>query len=179
MIEGLDPKIVTMGMSCVGKTTWAQSLKSSGYSYHSFDHQYAYNLAGLPEISRVKNWRKIARNCCGDRWVLDNWTTEDHLGKVLFEEHPDCCLCVLFDSRKNILSRYRVPVSGPDAFEMMYDKMYRYMEFERYPKARYIHSDGSSHREVCLKEFREFVESRGNADIGMEFDQSTWTWKNV
>lgn len=177
MIEALlplDPQIVLMGMSCVGKTTFAKSLKD--HPVHHFDAQYTYNLTGLPGVSRVKNWRRIIRNC-GDRFVLDNWTTEDELGRVLYESKPDACIVVLFDTYPSILDRYRVPVVGEDAHFMMYKKMYTEMPFESYKKVRYFEVDGPIYREHSTEGFRSFI--RDNLDLphGLKFNNQTWTWE--
>ena len=175
----LDEQIVFMGMSCVGKTTLALTLKDQGYPVHHFDAQYTYNLAALPGVSRIKNWAKIIKGC-GQRFVLDNWTTEDDHGKVLYEAKPDAAIYVLFDLYPNILDRYRVPVTGEDAHFMMYKKMFTEMPFEEYRCVRYFRVDGQDYKEHTAPQFREFITKNLDKGHGRYFNTKTWTWeKNV
>lgn len=180
MIQTLNPhheQIVTMGMSCVGKTTFANLLRSEGYHYHSFDSQYTYLLTALPEVSRKGNWKQIVDKCCESPWILDNWTTEDYLGRNLYQWKPNACIYLLYDSHKGILDRYRIKVEGPDAYYMMYEKMYKIIEFEKYQSVRFFHSSGGDYRETSIEDFRNFVESQGGKDETKSFDSSTWSWK--
>ena len=172
------PKIVTRGMSCSGKTTFANMVKlSEGYTVYHFDPQFTYELRTLAEVSRSANWKRIIRACGQPPWIMDNWTTEDTHGDVLFSECPDACVYVIFDTHQNILDRYRVPVVGPDAFYSMYEKMYRKMEFEQYPSVRYFMAIKRMFREVTRDEFRSFIAQSGNKDDARIFDPITWRWQ--
>jgi GTPase SAR1 family protein len=175
----LDDQIVLMGMSCVGKTTFASVLKERGYAVSHFDAQYTYNLTGLAGVSRIKNWARIIRGCEG-KFVLDNWTTEDKLGQVLYEAKPDACIYVLYDLYPNILDRYRVPVTGEDAHFMMYKKMYSEVPFEDYKRVRFFRVHGQTYDEYTVGEFREFIGKTMDPWHGRYFNTKTWTWdKNV
>lgn len=184
ILTPLDKQIVFMGMSCVGKTKLARLLGGRGYVVHHFDAQYTYNLTALPGVSRVKNWSKIIRGCGvgkeNDRFVLDNWTTEDDHGHTLYETKPDACIYVLFDRYPTILDRYRVPIKGEDAHFMMYKKMYTEMPFEEYKHVRYFQVDGRKYVEHTAVNFRAFIDENLSLGHGRTFNEKTWTWeKNV
>jgi hypothetical protein len=180
LLKPLDDKIVLMGMSCVGKTTLGQKLKSEGRTLYHFDPQYNYKLAGMVGFSPRKNLKKIIQNCPADQFVLDNWSTEDKQGALLYEECPEACICVVFDTYPNILARYRCDVKGEDGFYMMYEKMYCKVPFEEYPRVRFLKVESEDYREFYLEEFREFIRTNLTKRTGMQFNTSTWTWeKNV
>lgn len=178
LLSPLDDKLVLMGMSCVGKTTLASSLVREGYVLHSFDYRYKYHLSGLPGVGKRRQWEKIIGDCVEPRFVLDNWTTEDRLGGILFDKCPDACLVVLFAGLADILKRYRVPVKGKDAHKTMYDKIYRSTPFEEYPKVRFVEVVGGRYLEHTLSGFRERIRCM-DEECGMVFDVNEWTWKNI
>ncbi len=153
----LHDKLVLMGMSCVGKTIFSQKLPRK---HHSFDAQYRYRLSGLPGVSKKRQWERIIRGCREDRFVLDNWSTEDRLGEVLYGECPDACLVVLFDSLSNILERYRVPVTAEDGHASMWTKMYCETPFHEYRRVRYfrVHADRDYYHEHHYGDFRRVID---------------------
>lgn len=164
-IKTLSPhssKIITMGMSCVGKTTLARKLKElDKRTYHSFDSEFHYRLVGLPGYSPKKNWERILTACQSEKWVLDNWTTEDYLGEVISKLAPDAVIYVVYDEHQKILDRYRVPVSSPDGFISMYNKMYKQVDFESYKvPVRSFRADGKDYWETTLEEMRNFMGGR-------------------
>lgn len=152
--DPVPDRVVLMGMSCVGKTTLAARMDRV---HHSFDSQYRYGSIGLPGLSSSRQWRRIARGCGEDRFVLDNWSTEDTLGEVLYSVLPEACILVLFDRYEDILARYRVPVRGDDRHRMMYDKMYLHTPFDRYRSARYFRADSGVYAERDFASFRREV----------------------
>lgn len=158
-LSPLGDKLVLMGMSCVGKTTLASSLAPRGYAHRSFDAVYTYSLASLSGVSRRRDWARIISSCTEDRFVLDNWTTEDPCGETLYSVCPTACVVVLFDARENVLGRYRAPVTAEDRHRGMYDKMYRRTPFEAYRRVRFLRVDvaGGAYREYDLDGFRRQV----------------------
>lgn len=175
----LHDKLVLMGMSCVGKSTFAAQLKD--HKHHSFDARYRYNLDGLPGISKRKQWERIARGCTEPRWVLDNWSTEDLFGETLFSVHPDACVVVLFDSLPNILKRYRVPVTAQDGHLGMWSKMYRETPFVMYSRVRFfrVHTERDYYHEHHYGDYRLVVD-RMKTDLGkagFTFDEEKWVWR--
>ncbi len=174
-LSPLDDKLVLMGMSCVGKTSMAHELKT--HQYYSFDAQFKYGLK-VPGISRKKNWQLILDRCTENKFVLDNWSTEDVLGKTIYHKYPDACICVVFDRYQDILRRYRVPVTGKDAHYKMYEKMYCEIPFEDYQRVRYFRWDQGNYVEYLEKEFgfREFIQQNLTRDPGGVFNPETWEW---
>jgi hypothetical protein len=170
----LPPKIVLMGMSCVGKSTFAQILaKDQGYAYHSFDVQYNYKRNTLPGVSKQKQWKTILSYCVEDQWVLDNWSTEDFLGTTLYEAQPHACIVVLYDKYVNILERYRVPVRGEDAHKMMFVKMYIQTPFADYRSVRFLKVVDDGYREMTYKEFTEEPLPTTHPDLVFK----DWIWR--
>ena len=187
-LKPMDNQIVLMGMSCVGKTHFAYRFKGD-YKIHHFDAEYKYNL-NLPGVSKLRNCLNIIGEC-GDKFILDNWTTEDKVGALLYEKKPNACIYVIYDTYRNILDRYRVPIVGEDAHYTMYKKMYTEIPFEKYKNTRFfkVEKHGFSQKkcdnldknayyyyENTVNDFRQFINDNLSPDHGRKFNPQNRTW---
>lgn len=163
-------KIALMGMSCVGKTTYAKTLPNT---YISFDDKFAYNLSLHTDYNIAYNLNKIT-SICGSNFVLDNWAFYDIDGKIFYKAFPDGVMYLLYAPYNDILKRYRVKIHGPDAFRMMYTNMYLKKDFTKYQNIKYIKVD-STYTMTSYEQFKNTVES-SNLEPEMQFNEKEWSW---
>jgi hypothetical protein len=135
----------------------------------------------MPGVSKRRQWERIAKNCTDPKWVLDNWSTEDRLGSVLYSIHPDACILVLFDSLENILKRYRTPVTAQDAHRMMWTKMYVETPWAKYSRVRFFKVDveHNLHLEYCYDDYCYTINQMNRFPQGLTFSQEKWEWKGL
>jgi GTPase SAR1 family protein len=134
-----DSRIVIFGMSCVGKTTFAQSI--STHKYLCFDQMFQWHLIesfGLSIEANLQYIKTICESSVGP-FVLDGWHLGDKIGRCL----PDAAsVYVLWAPYEKIISQYRIPVIDPEEFRSMYKKWYCEIDFDILPKVRYFQNDG-------------------------------------
>lgn len=115
----LDDKIVVFGMSCSGKTTFAQSLID--HQYYCFDAMFHWHQIEVLGGSIRQNLIEIGRQCNADKFVLDGWSLGDSAGDLLPQ---GSVVYVVYTTYQNIIDQYRIEVSDPEQHLEMYKKWY-------------------------------------------------------
>ncbi len=142
-------KIVMMGMSCAGKTTFAKLLE---HEYVCFDQHFPWHdieTLGLSTTAALEAIRQYC-NSCSD-FVLDGW----HLGDRDCQMMPEACIYVVYAPYERIIAQYRVPVDHPEQHRHMYQKWYSI----KYPSpCRYWLNDGYF-IEQTEEDFRAIISS--------------------
>jgi hypothetical protein len=131
----LPNKIVILGMSCVGKTTFAKSL---GRQYYCFDMMFQWHQIETFGLSLSENLKFVQTTCVGDRFVLDGWNLADAYGEFF---PVGATPCVVFSSYDRILGQYRIPVMSRSEYAPMYLNWYG-LDFERFRNVCYIENCG-------------------------------------
>lgn len=137
-------------MSCVGKTTFANTMKN--HNYLCFDYLFDWSSTetlGLPIDSSLKGIACIAENY--DCYVLDGWHLADFEGKLL---PKGCTIYVVYSKYERIISQYRTPVRHPEEHRCMFDKWYNRVPYSDFPRVRYILNVGS----FVETDYTEFLE---------------------
>lgn len=140
MIEHSE-RIVIYGMSCVGKTTFAQSIPNS---YLCFDALFPWHTMETLGLSFDVAMKKVKSECeLNVSFVLDGWHLGDEQG-VYFPSNTTAY--VLIAPYCRIISQYRVQVDDPNQHLGMFKKWYSI----KYPSpTRYFVNEG------CFKEISE------------------------
>jgi len=131
-------KIVIMGMSCVGKTTFAKQLID--HHYYCFDALFQWHTIETLGLSVCAELNYLREQCSADRFVLDGWHLADKSGVFL---PPDSCVYVLYADYDRIIAQYRVPVDYHDIHRPMFKKWYFDLDYSRFKKVRYFENTGS------------------------------------
>jgi|688.fasta_scaffold30507_9 hypothetical protein len=147
--KDVDSKIVIFGMSCVGKTTFAQMLKT--HTYLCFDQMFHWHLIETLGLSIQENLRHIKNQCDNiqNSYVLDGWHLGDNRGLFL---PTDATVYVLWAPYKKIISQYRIHVSDPEEFRHMYNKWYYETDYKQFSKVRYFENN-IAFQEITQSEF--------------------------
>jgi hypothetical protein len=143
-------RIIVMGMSCVGKTTFAKLLPNR---YICFDalfpwHQIeGFNLSISEALAHV-NW------FCTNDFTLDGWHLSDPTGLYF----PwDCMVYVVYAPYEKIIGQYRVEVTDPNQHRPMFDKWYRGVDYPRLRcPVRYFENTGDF-EERSVTDFYTFL----------------------
>ena len=147
MFNQLDDKIVIFGMSCVGKTTFAKTMKD--HDYYCFDGLFQWNVIETLGLSITSNLNHVKQICKG-KFVLDGWHLSDKSGKYL----PDLsCVYVLWAPYEKIINQYRVPVHNPDEHRKMYKKWYLDVNYDAFQGVRYFENNGLF-EEISKEQFK-------------------------
>lgn len=149
-LQAHSPKIVIFGMSCVGKTTLAQSL--SEHEYICFDALFQWHLVEALGLSLEANLRHVASVCTAPKFVLDGWHLSDAEGGLL----PESVVYLVYAPYAQIIDQYRVPVSSHDVHRPMFQKWYFEVDYRRFP-TRYFLNCGEF-VETTQEEFTDFLE---------------------
>ncbi len=163
-------QIALIGMSCVGKTTFAQKMPLKLISFDSF---YRYDLAVLPNFNHIKNLELILDQC-EDDFVIDNWLYYD-CGKTFYTKFPEGCIYLLYSSYNDILARYRNIIHGPDAFLTMYENMYINNDFSQYKNIKYFYV-GANNKETSCEEYKKFI-LEDPKKCEKSFNSTNWIWQ--
>lgn len=143
-------KIVTFGMSCSGKTTYARTL--SEHHYYCFDQLFDWHLIETLGLSIESNLKEIQQACSIERFVLDGWHLADPEGAYLPSESA---VHVIFADYDLIIDQYRVPVKQRNDHFRMFQRWYS-IDYTKFPQVTYIENDGEF--KVRNEEyFRRFV----------------------
>lgn len=134
-LEPLDNKIVLMGMSCVGKTTFAKQLKD--HHYYCFDAMFHWRVIETFGLPVDDNLEEISKSCIAGKYVLDGWTLADSIGQFV---PKDSRVYVIYAPYDQVIDQYRIPYSSRDEFRKMYSNWYglNYKALE----ARYFRNEG-------------------------------------
>jgi len=150
LIMMLDDKIVVFGMSCSGKTTFAQQLDS--HDYYCFDALFKWHLIETLGLSIAANYKHIREVCKSEKYVLDGWHLSDKKGLELPEE---ASVYVVYSEYAKIIDQYRIPVCDPDEHLSMYIQWYQDIDYQAL-NAKYIRNEGEF-RETSYDEFLELI----------------------
>lgn len=100
-------RVLLWGMSCAGKTTFAQTMTE--HAYMCFDALFNWHLIEtvcLPIDTQLKH---ISALCdMHPKFVIDGWHLSDKRCEL---SPPDTTAYVIYDDYESIIRRYRVPVS--------------------------------------------------------------------
>lgn len=145
----IDDKIVVMGQSCVGKTTFAKELNN--HHYYCFDALFHWHSIEALGLSIKANLLYISDSCDSDKFVIDGW----HLGGL--DIFPlDVTVYVVFASYRQIIDQYRIPVNNYAEHFSMFKKWYQ-IDYESLPvPVKYFKNNGEF-VEVSHDEFDKFV----------------------
>lgn len=143
MIEH-SKRIVIFGMSCVGKTTFAQDIPRRYLCFDALFPWHSMETLGLPFGAAME---RVKSECeCLSEFVLDGW----HLGDEGCWYFPSGTTAyVLISPYYKIIEQYRVSVDDPNQHLGMFKNWYSI----KYPSpTRYFVNDGSF-VEISEKEF--------------------------
>lgn len=133
-----DDRIVIFGMSCSGKTTFAQSFDDR--EYYCFDALFQWHLIETLGLSIKSNLRYVREHCDSQKFILDGWHLSDKEGNYL----PDnSAVYVIWAPYDRIISQYRIPVMHYDEFRDMYHKWYCQVNYSAFPRVRYFENQGN------------------------------------
>ena len=142
-----DDKIVVLGMSCVGKTTFSKSL--SKHTHKCFDARFPWHEIETLGMSISSALQNVARQCYENKFVLDGWHSTDLEGRYM----PESKVYVIYSTYGHIVDQYRKKVNFYSEFFHMYKKWYSY----RNPNARYFFNNGQF-IETNFEEYLEIVQ---------------------
>lgn len=163
--KALDDKIVVFGMSCSGKTTFSNQLKS--HFYFCFDELFKWHLIETLGLSIQSNLLHIKDLCESKKspYVLDGWHLSDQVGEFLPE---GAVVYLVWAPYEKIISQYRIPVVNPNEFRPMYKKWYLDIDYKKLPSVRYFKNDGNF-MEISESQFITFSrhnpETLGSSEI--------------
>jgi adenylate kinase family enzyme len=155
-------KIVMMGQSCVGKTTFAEQIgRQCDCDYFCFDALYPWHdIEGLALSPNAAIDHVLGHLEKSDQFVVDGWITShlyDH--RLLGMEH--LVVYYIGASYDRIISQYRVPVERHDQHAPMYKKWYD-VDYDRFPRVRYWENTGEF-EERSREEFLSLVSSQAHS----------------
>jgi len=150
MIEHSD-RIVIWGMSCVGKTTFAQQIPRP---YICFDALFPWHMMETLGLSFEAAMQEVKSVCeANPKFVLDGWHLGDEQGEFL----PGGVTCyVLYANYEEIIAQYRVPVADLEQHRGMFQKWYQ-IKYPAFKSVRYFKNAGSF-VETSEGEFLTFLE---------------------
>ena len=150
--EPSDNRIVIWGMSCVGKTTFANTMKS--HTYYCFDALFQWHLIETFGLSATENFKYIQRTCDANKFVIDGWNLADKKGEFF---PNDCTVYILWAPYEKIISQYRVPVLDQLEHKNMYKKWYHEIDISFFPKVKFFLND-DTFQEISKKDYLTFLE---------------------
>jgi len=145
---------VIMGMSCVGKTEYALTLKD--HDYFCFDALFPWNDIETLGLSTEEGLRHVRESCASPKFVLDGWHLSDPEGLLM---PRDATVCVVYAPYDQIISQYRVSVEDHDQHKPMFRKWYYDIKYPSFQKMVFIQNEGHSFVETSLNEFQLFLSS--------------------
>jgi len=133
------------GMSCVGKTTFAQLM--TNHEYFCFDAMFNWHLVETLGLSIETGLRHVSELCDAvPNFVLDGWHLADKTGSLL---PVGTTAYVVYDDYDSIIRRYRVPVPNKAQHVPMFEKWY---DLGLSVPIRYFRNHGDI-SETCSEEF--------------------------
>ena len=113
-------RIIIWGMSCVGKTTFAQRIaKDVGSEYVCFDAHFPWHTIETLDGSPVAGLGHLSELCSTEKCIVDGW----HLSGADWSHFPeDYMVYVLVAPYDQIIDQYRVPVDHRDQHLNMFKK---------------------------------------------------------
>lgn len=145
----LNNKIVIFGMSCAGKTTFANRLKE--HTYYCFDALFQWHTIETLGLPISENLKYIQNYCCKDKFVLDGWHLSDSDGLYL---PPESVVYVVWASYQKIINQYRVPVIDFNEHWHMYEKWYLKINYQNLPCVRFF-ENYDNFKEISQNEFND------------------------
>ena len=145
-LKPLDDKITVFGMSCSGKTTFAQKLVD--HHYYCFDAMYPWHTIETFGMSITSALTRVASQCISDKFVLDGWQTSDLEGRLL----PESVVYVVYTSYEEIIEQYRISLTLPMSCFHMFQRWYSYSNHN----ARYF-LNRDDFVETTYDEYRDFI----------------------
>ena len=156
-----DHGLVIWGMSCVGKTTFAQTLSRR---YCCFDALFPWNdieTLGLSTEAGLEQVTKFALES-DDSFVIDGWHLSDPQGEKMPEDAAVCCVYATYDQ---IIKQYRVPVDRHDQHRPMFRKWYHEIDYPAFQTINFIQNTGHSFIETSLEDFLIFLDLELSQDV--------------
>ena len=148
MIEHSD-RIVIYGMSCVGKTTFAQTITS--HNYICFDALFPWHMMETFGLSFSHAMEFVKKKCDFEKFVLDGWHLGDKQGCYLPE---NTTVYVLIIPYEKIIEQYRVPVDDPEQHRCMFRQWYSI----KYPSPTRYFTVGDGYLEISENDFFTLIE---------------------
>lgn len=145
-----------MGMSCVGKTTFAKEFFL--HKYCCFDALFPWHeietlgLSTEAALERVTNFANESTY----PFIIDGWHLSDPQGKQMPKD--DVCVCCVYAPYDQIISQYRVPVEDHDQHRPMFRKWYHEINYPEFQTIKYIRNTGRYFKETSPEEFATFLE---------------------
>lgn len=142
----LDDRFLILGMSCVGKSTFASLCQ---HKTICFDRWFPWHEIETLGLSLSAGLNRVVSKCEGS-FVLDGW----HLFDLNLEQIPNnCSVYMLGSTYGHIISQYRVNVKDYNQHAIMYWKWYT--NFKK-PADRFFWNNGDF-IEIESKEFNEKI----------------------
>lgn len=151
----MNDKLVIMGMSCVGKTEYASTLKE--HEYLCFDALFPWNDIETLGLSTEEGLRHVRESCASPKFVLDGWHLSDPEGLLM---PRDATVCVVYAPYDQIISQYRVPVEDHDQHRTMFRKWYHEIKYPSFQSCCYIFNTGIEFEEKDNSHFQSFLETK-------------------
>lgn len=145
LLRPIDDRIICYGMSCVGKTHFAQLLEF--HSYLCFDAYFKWHeietlgLSSHANLKHIVNFMEHFTMC-----VLDGWHLSDPKGELV----EDAVFYVIYAPYEQIVGQYRIPVGHLNEYKEMFRKWYEEPLPER---VRYIRNTGSEFVETTVEDY--------------------------
>lgn len=145
-------RIVVFGMSCVGKTTFAQQLPD--HHYYCFDALFRWHdIEGLG-LSISANLAHIKDQCIAPRFVLDGWHLADKSGRYF---PGGAAVYLVYAPYRQVLSQYRVPVVDGNEHWQMFQRWYGEVDYCCFESVRYFRNVGDF-EEMSKPEYATWLE---------------------
>lgn len=139
-----------MGMSCVGKTTFANLLQE--HVYYCFDALFHWHLIETLGFSTKANLEHIRDRCLTEKFVLDGWHLSDKDCNYL---PYGAKVYVIFAPYDQVVKQYRIPVTDHEEYRVMFEKWYFQIDYARLA-ARFFLNTGDF-LEITRDQFYRFT----------------------
>ena len=143
-----------MGMSCVGKTTFAKTLS---HQYCCFDALFPWGdieTLGLSTTDALDYVSSYAEEV-GEPFVIDGWHLSDPEGNQMPQ---NTTVCVVYAPYDQIISQYRVPVERHEQHRMMFKEWYYKIEYPAFQSRLFFQNTGHSFIETSVDDYVNFLE---------------------
>lgn len=144
-LKPVDNKIIVLGQSCSGKTTFAKLLENH---YYCFDALFPWHIIETFNLSIIKALEDINLQCKENCYVLDGWHTAD-LNCDLTPK--DSNLYVVYTEYNNIVKNFPREINHKELI-YMFKKWY---SFDK-TNARYFYNNGDFF-ETTIDQYKEFI----------------------
>ena len=152
--------IVILGMSCVGKTTFAKRIADYGeHQYRCFDALYNWHEIETFGFSIKHAMQHVVRQCHNEKFVLDGWHLACTQGCLL---PKNASTYVLYSGYSRIISQYRIPVVSFYQHWHMFQKWYLEVDYTQFPRVEYWENTGQFEKR-SEAEFLSFCASQSRS----------------